>query len=117
MNLTTVIITKSKMLYYTSPYSFKFFCSLRCSHALYYSSALTLSTVSSVITLFPTIYASSIFKSLFLLQRLLKHLLLLESIVWPFLFQLLSIKILTFRFLRLFVALHTLKLLHSTEIH
>ena len=81
MNLTTVVITEGKMLHYISPCSFKLFYSLRCSYVFYCSGVLTLLIVSSIMTLFSIIYASSIFKLLFLLQRLLKCLLLLESIV------------------------------------
>ena len=117
INLTTIVVTESEMLYYTSLCSFKLFCSLKCSCALYCFSALTLLTVSSIIILFPAIYASSIFKPLFLLWRLLKCLLLLESIVWPFLLWLLFIETLTFGFLRPFVALCTLRLLCSAKIH
>ena len=117
MNLTTVVIIESEMFYYAFLCSFELFCSFRCSCAFYCSSALTLLTVSSIMTLFLAIYVSSIFEPLFLLWRLLKCLLLLESIVWLFLLWLLSIGILIFRFLRLFVALHILRLSHSTEIY
>ena len=103
------------MLYYTSSCSFKLFCFLECSYALYCFGALILSTVFSVMTLLSVVYTSSIFKPLFLLWRLLKCLLLLESIVWPLL--LLFIKISVFRFLRLFIALCTLRLLCFTEIY
>ena len=105
------------MFYYASLYSFKLLCSLRCNYVFYYFSALTLLTVSSIVTLFPAVYASSIFKSLFLLQRLLKHLLLLKSIVWLFLFQFLSVRILAFRFLKLFVAVHILRFLCTAKVH
>ena len=91
INLTTVVITENKMLYCTSFYFFKFFCSLRCGHALYCFSTLTLSTVSSIMTLFSIIYTSSIFKPLLLLWGLLKCLSLLESLVWLLLLWLLSV--------------------------
>ena len=105
------------MFYYTSLCFFKLLCSFKCNCVFYCFSTLTLSTVSSVMTLFPAIYASSIFELLFLLQRLLKHLLLLEFIVWPFLFWFLSIKFLISGFLRLLVVLYTLRLLCFAKIH
>jgi len=105
------------MLYYASSCSFKLLCSLRCSCALYYFNTLTLLTVSNIMTLFSTVYTSSIFKPLFLLQRLLKHFLLLEFIVWPLLFWLLFIETLTSRFLRLSVTICMLSFLHTTKIH
>jgi len=105
------------MLYCTFSCSFKFFCSLKCGCVFYYSSALTLLTVSSVMTLLPTVYTNSISELLLLLQSLLKCLLLLESIVWPLLLWLLSIEILTFRFLRPIVAVCILRFLCTTKIH
>ena len=105
------------MLYCTSPYSFKLLCSLRCSHALYCSSTLTLSTVSSVITLLFTVHTSSISKPLLLLWSPLKCLFLLESLVWPLLPQFLSIEILTSRFLKPVIAIYILRFLYTAEIY
>ena len=105
------------MLYYISSYSFKLLCSLRCSYALYCSNALTLSIVFSIMTLFSAVYASSIFKLLFLLWRSLKHFSLLKSVVWLFLLLLLFIRTLIFWFLRPFIAVHMLSLLCTAKIY
>ena len=117
MNLTFIVITEGEMLYCASFCSFKLLCSFKCSYVFYCSSALTLLIVFSIMTLFSIVYTSSIFELLLLLWRSLKHLLLLKSIVWPFLLWLLSVGILTFRFLRLLVTLCTLRLLCSAKIH
>jgi len=105
------------MLYCTSSCSFELLCSLRCNHALYYSSTLTLLTVFSIIILFSTVYTSSIFEPLLLLWSLLKHLSLLKSLVWPLLFWLLSIGILTSRFLRPVVAIYMLRFWCTAKIY
>jgi len=105
------------MLYCASLCSFELLCSFRCSYAFYYTGSLTLLTVSSVITLFSTVYTSSISESLLLLWSPLKCLPLLESLVWPLLFWLLSIGTLTSRFPRSIVAICTLRFLCTTKIH
>jgi len=117
MNLTSIVIIKGKMFYYTSSCSFKLLCSLRYSYALYCSSALILLTVFSIIILFSTVYTSSISKPLLLLQNSLKRLSLLESIVWPLLLQLLFIGTLTSRFLRPIIAIYILRFLCTAKIH
>ena len=105
INLTSIVITEGKIFHCTSFYSFELLCSFRCSYAFYYSSTLTLSTVSSIITLFSTVYISSIFKPLLLLWSLLKCLSMLESLIWPLLPKLLSIETLVSGFLRFSVVL------------
>ena len=105
------------MLYCTSSCSFKLLCSLRYSCALYCFSVLTLLTVSSIMTLFSTVYTSSVFELLLLLWSLLKYLSLLEFLVWPLLSWLLFIGILTFRFPRPVVAIHMLRFLCTTKIY
>ena len=117
MNLTSIVITKGEMLHCISPCSFELLCSLKCSHALYCTGFLTLLTVSSIIILFPTVYTSSIFEPLLLLWSPLKHLSLLESMVWPLLPQLLSIRTLTSKFPWPIVAICTLRFLYTTKIH
>jgi len=117
MNLTSIVIIKGKMLYCVSLCSFELLCSLRCSCALYCSSTLTLLTVSSIIILFSTVHINSIFKLLLLLWSLLKCFSLLESLVWPLLPWLLSIKTLTSRFLKPVVAVCMLKFLYTAKIH
>jgi len=105
------------MLYYASSCSFKLLCSIRCGHAFYCSSTLTLSTVSSIVTLFFIIYTSSISKLLLLLWSLFKCLSLLESLVWPLFLWFLSIGILTSRFSRPVVAIYMLRFLCTAKIH
>ena len=105
------------MFHCASLCSFEFFCSFGCSYAFYCSSTLTLLTVFSVMILFSTVYASSIFESLFLLQRSLKCLLLLKSIVWPFLLWLLSIGTLTSWFPRLLIAICISNFLYTAKIY
>ena len=117
MNLTPIVIIKGKMLYCTSFCSFELLCFLGCSCALYCTSSLTLLTVSSIITLFPTVHISSISEPLLLLWSLLKRLFLLKSMVWPLFPQFLFIGTLTFRFLRPIVAIHILRFLHTAKIH
>jgi len=117
MNLTTIVITENKMLYYVSFYSFKLLCFLRCSYALYCTGSLTLSTVSSIIILFPIVYINSISELLLLLWSLLKHLFLLESLVWPLLLWLLSIGPLTSGFPKSVIAICTLRFLHTAKIY
>jgi len=105
------------MLYCTSSCSFKLLYSFGCNCALYCFSALTLSTVSSIMTLFSTVYTSFISKLLLLLWSPFKCLSLLEFLVWPLLPWLLSIGTLTSRFPRPVVAVHTLRFLCTTKIH
>ena len=117
MNLTTIVIIKNEILYHTSSCSFKLLYFFKCSYALYCSSTLTLLIVSSIMTLFSAVYASSIFKLLFLLWGLLKCLLLLKFIIWPFLLWFLSVEILTFRFLRLFTTIYISSFLCTAKVH
>ena len=77
-----IIIIKNEMLNCASPYSIKFLCFYECCYTLYCSNALTFSTVSDVMTLFPAVYISSFSKSLLLLWSLPKCFLLLKSLVW-----------------------------------
>jgi len=117
MNLTSIVIIKGKMLYCISLYSFKLLCSLRCNCALYCTSSLTLSTVSSIMTLFFIVHTSSIFKPLLLLWSSLKHLFLLKSLVWPLLLWFLSTGILTSRFPKPVIAICTLRFLCTAKIY
>jgi len=105
------------MLYYTSFCSFKLLCSLRCSYAFYCTGSLTLLTVSSIMTLLSTVYTSSISKPLLLLWSPLKHLSLLKFLVWLLFLWLLSIGILTSRFLRPIVAIYISRFLCTAKIY
>ena len=96
---------------------FKLFCSFRYSYVFYCFSALTLLTVFSIMTLFFTVYTSSIFELLLLLWSLLKCLSLLESLVWFLLLWLLSIGTLTFRFLKPIIAICMSRFLYIIKIH
>ena len=117
MNWISIIIIKGKMLYYTSLYSFEFFCFFGCSCALYCFSTLTLLIVSSIMTLFFTVYTSSISEPLLLLWSLPKCLSLLEFLVWLLLLWLLSIGILTFRFLRPVAVVCMSRFLYTVKIY
>jgi len=105
------------MLYCAFSCFFELLCSLKCSCAFYYFSALTLLIVFSIMTLFFTVYTSSIFELLLLLWSLLKCLSLLESLVWFLLLWLLSIGTLTSRFLRPVVAACMLRFLCTAKIY
>jgi len=105
------------MFYCISSCSFKLFYSLRCNYVFYCSSALILSTVSSIMTLFPTVYTSSISEPLLLLWSPLKCLSLMEFLVWPLLLWFLFIGTLTSRFPRPVIAICTLRFLCTAKIH